>query len=72
MIFEYCEGGDLFDRVVAKTKYAENEAQVVMRNLLQAFQHLHNECNVMHRDVSPENIYLTSSTTTHAERDNLM
>jgi serine/threonine protein kinase len=60
MIFEYCEGGDLFDRVVAKSKYTEEEGRLVMKQLLEALRYLHEEACVMHRDITPENIYLPS------------
>jgi serine/threonine protein kinase len=60
MIFEYCEGGDLFDRVVAKSKYTEEEGRLVMKQLLEALRYLHEEARVMHRDITPENIYLPS------------
>jgi hypothetical protein len=34
MVFEYLEGGELFERIKAKGYYSEKDALNVMRNLL--------------------------------------
>jgi calcium/calmodulin-dependent protein kinase I len=46
-------GGELFDRIVSRGRFTERDAQVVMRGMLRALNHLH-EHGVMHRDVKPE------------------
>jgi hypothetical protein len=55
LVFELCVGGDLFDRIVQKTKYPEVQARRVMRRLLAAVYHLHEEKQIAHRDLKPEN-----------------
>lgn len=57
---ELLHGGDLFDRIVQKGHYAEDDARRVMRRLLNALFYLHERQNVVHRDLKPENILLTS------------
>merc|ERR1712224_983478 len=53
-------GGELFDRIVAKGSFSEAEAATVMRQLLSALADCHRR-GVLHRDVKPENLLLTSS-----------
>lgn len=59
LVMEYALGGELFDRIVAKGKYSEHEASIVMTKLLKAVEYLHNR-NIVHRDIKPENILLAS------------
>mmetsp|Transcript_11300 Transcript_11300/g.20887 ORF Transcript_11300/g.20887 Transcript_11300/m.20887 type:complete len:393 (+) Transcript_11300:476-1654(+) len=56
MLLDLGHGGDLYERLT-QHKYSEDEAKVVMRDLLGAVQHLH-ERNIIHRDIKPENILL--------------
>ena len=58
VVMERCEGGELFDRVIAKGSFSEAEAAKVMRQLLSALADCHSK-GVMHRDVKPENLLLT-------------
>jgi serine/threonine protein kinase len=48
---EFCQGGELFERIVAKTTYNEKEARDVIRMLLSALAFCHNEAKVVHRDL---------------------
>eukprot|EP01040_Poterioochromonas_malhamensis_P002737 gene2737-2914_t len=57
LIMELSFGGDLFDRISSKKRYHENEAKLVMYQLIDAMVYLHN-MNIMHRDLKPENILL--------------
>jgi len=59
MVLELLQGADLFDRIVSKAKYPENEAKVLMRKVIEGVQYLHSK-NIMHRDLKPENILLVS------------
>lgn len=56
LVMELLHGGDLFDRIVQKGKYTEDESRRVMRRLLNAIFYLHEIKNVVHRDLKPENI----------------
>merc|ERR1711881_476800 len=59
MVLELLEGADLFDRIIQKQKYPENEAKVLMARICRGVKHLHDK-NIMHRDLKPENILLAS------------
>lgn len=57
MVTEYCEGGELFERVAYGDPLGEAEKKRYISQLLQAVQHLHGR-NVGHRDISLENVLL--------------
>jgi serine/threonine protein kinase len=57
---EYCEGGELFYRIVNKGYLSEKEARVIITSLLGATLYLH-EKQIVHRDIKPENILLSHS-----------
>lgn len=54
------QGGELFERILAKSSYSEAEARVVVRQLLGTLDFLHS-CGVVHRDIKPENILLATN-----------
>jgi calcium/calmodulin-dependent protein kinase I len=55
---EYCSGGDLFC-AVSRRRLDEAEACDMMRHVLGGLRHIHAH-GVVHRDVKPENILLSS------------
>lgn len=57
IITELCEGGELFDMIVEKGSFNEDEAAWVMKQLLSAVNYIHSN-NICHRDIKPENILL--------------
>lgn len=57
LVTEYCEGGELFERVAYGDPLSEGEKKRYVFQLLQAVQYLHRH-NVGHRDVSLENVLL--------------
>ena len=59
LVLEYCEGGELFDRLVDKGTYSGNDDSAAFKQLLGALEHLHAR-GVVHRDLKPENILLQS------------
>lgn len=61
LITEIVRGGELFDRVVAKSYYSEKEARDVCKILLGALEYCHDQ-SVAHRDLKPENLLLLSGT----------
>lgn len=60
IVMEYCEGGELFQKII--NKYTFNEAQVakIMYQLLSAVAYCHSK-NVIHRDLKPENLLIEGS-----------
>lgn len=59
IVMERAHGGELFDRIVERGNFRESEARLVMRQLLSALADMHRMC-VIHRDVKPENLLLTT------------
>jgi len=60
LVTEFLCGGELFDRVCAKTAYSEADARRLALDLLASVAYLHS-VGVVHRDLKPENILLRSS-----------
>lgn len=54
LVMELCEGGELFDRIVARGHYNERAAASVIRTIMEVVQACHNN-GVIHRDLKPEN-----------------
>ena len=57
IITEFCEGGELFDKVVEKGSFKEDEAATCVKQLISAINYIHLN-NIVHRDLKPENILL--------------
>jgi calcium-dependent protein kinase len=60
-VMEYCEGGELMERVMNEGSFSEHRAAVTMNKLFSAMTYVHLK-GIVHRDVKPENILYTSST----------
>lgn len=54
LVMELCEGGELFDRIVARGHYTERAAAGVVRTIVEIVQLCHKH-GVIHRDLKPEN-----------------
>ncbi|CAA7013655.1 unnamed protein product [Microthlaspi erraticum] len=54
LVMELCEGGELFDRIVARGHYTERAAAAVARTIAEVVMMCHTN-GVMHRDLKPEN-----------------
>ncbi|CAE5964147.1 unnamed protein product [Arabidopsis arenosa] len=54
LVMELCEGGELFDRIVARGHYTERAAATVARTIAEVVRMCHVN-GVMHRDLKPEN-----------------
>lgn len=59
LVLEYLPGGELFDRIVKKKYFFENEARNIILQLVVAMQYCHSR-NVVHRDLKPGNLLLDS------------
>jgi calcium-dependent protein kinase len=55
--FRFCEGGELFDRIIEKKCLNEDEAKLVFLQIMQSINYLHNK-KLSHRDLKPENFLL--------------
>lgn len=66
LITELCTGGELFDRIIAKTKsreghFSEHDAAKLIRDILDAIAYCHDK-QIVHRDLKPENfLYKTEA-----------
>ncbi|CAL9226606.1 unnamed protein product [Arabidopsis halleri] len=59
LIMELCEGGELFDRIIAKGLYSERAAADLCRQMVMVVHSCHS-MGVMHRDLKPENFLFLS------------
>ncbi|MEN2497409.1 MAG: Calcium/calmodulin-dependent protein kinase type II subunit gamma, variant 2 [Marteilia pararefringens] len=64
LVFEYVDGGELFDEIVSKETYSEMDAYKYIIQLFEALKHCHAR-NIIHRDIKPENILLKRLRGTH-------
>lgn len=55
IVMELASGGEMYDRVVAKGRYSEQEARQALKMLLSGLAYLHS-IRVTHRDLKPENL----------------
>ena len=51
---ELATGGELLEKILAENFFSEKKAANLMRKMLSAIQHLH-ENKICHRDLKPEN-----------------
>ncbi|KZV22397.1 calcium-dependent protein kinase [Dorcoceras hygrometricum] len=58
LVMELCEGGELFDRIIAKGHYNERDAASMCRSIVNVV-HICHFMGVMHRDLKPENFLLS-------------
>ncbi|CAD8117798.1 unnamed protein product [Paramecium sonneborni] len=59
IVTEYCQGGELLERIKTITNYNENLAGKYMKQIFSAIQYCHQK-NIVHRDLKPENILFDS------------
>ena len=61
LVFELCEGGELFDRIAEKEngQYSEKEARALVKILLEVMVYVH-DLNVCHRDLKVRCILCTT------------
>jgi calcium-dependent protein kinase len=54
-VIEFCDGGDLYEKLINKSKFNEKESAIIIEQVLSALNHCHYK-NICHRDLKPENI----------------
>ena len=55
IVTDICKGGELFDEVVARGKFTEGDAAMLMKQVLSCINYCHQN-RIVHRDLKPENI----------------
>uniref|UniRef100_A0A0K0DKL1 Protein kinase domain-containing protein n=1 Tax=Angiostrongylus cantonensis TaxID=6313 RepID=A0A0K0DKL1_ANGCA len=56
-ITEYCDGGDLLQKIKKSKRVPEYEAKLIFRQLIEALMYLQ-RCDIVHRDLKCENVFL--------------
>lgn len=59
LVLEYVAGGELYEQIVEKGSFTEDDAAAVLYQVLSATAYLH-ENGIAHRDLKPENILLST------------
>ena len=65
LVTELCTGGELFDRIIAKTQspeghFSEHDAAEIVKHIIDAIRYCHDEKHICHRDLKPENFLFES------------
>lgn len=55
LVLELVTGGELFDQIVARGEYSEQDASGLVRQIISAVAHLHAN-GIAHRDLKPQNL----------------
>jgi calcium-dependent protein kinase len=64
LVMECMGGGELFDRVIEKKRFSEDEASLALRQMLLALNYIHSH-GIVHRDVKLENFIYDSKSSGH-------
>jgi len=61
LVTELVTGGELFDQILEKGSYSEDEARKIARDMLRGIGYLHS-LGIVHRDLKPENLLFSDKT----------
>lgn len=64
IIMELCDGGELFDEIMERSRFAERDAAQLMKGVLSCINYCAKN-NIVHRDLKPENILLEKGKDLH-------
>ena len=56
LMMEYLDGGTLKQYIINNNNISEDDARIIIKQLLKALSYLHYTCDICHRDIKPENI----------------
>ncbi|GAA5833488.1 hypothetical protein JCM11251_003509 [Rhodosporidiobolus azoricus] len=59
LVTDLCQGGELFDRICAKSYFLEEDAAKLVKTVMGAVEYLHGH-GIVHRDIKPENLLYRS------------
>lgn len=59
LVMELMEGGELFDQILEKEFFSENEAREACKAIIEAIDYCHAQ-GIVHRDIKPENLLLSN------------
>lgn len=59
LVSEYCQGGELFERIRQHKKFSENLIAQYIKQIISAISYCHKH-GIVHRDLKPENILFDS------------
>lgn len=57
MVMEFCPGNELFDVILARKYFKEEDAKPIFAQIARALHYLHS-LSIIHRDIKPENILI--------------
>jgi calcium/calmodulin-dependent protein kinase I len=57
LVMDLCTGGELFDRIIDKGSFYEEDAAKIVKSVIEVVWFLHSQ-DIVHRDIKPENILL--------------
>jgi len=60
LVMELATGGELFDQIINKGVYSEQDAAFIIQQILEAISYMHGN-GICHRDLKPENLLVTGS-----------
>ena len=55
LVLEFCPAGELFYHLSRQKKFSEEDARVIIAEIILAIEHLHDH-DIMYRDLKPENV----------------
>lgn len=59
LIFEICEGGELFDRIIERGYFSEMSAITIFKQIMKSLDYCH-KSGICHRDLKPENFLFSN------------
>eukprot|EP01084_Bolivina_argentea_P305729 528184_1 len=62
IVMEECRGGELFQRIVERGQYGEEDAAKVIKQILEGLAYMHEENQIVHCDLKPDNILFLDKT----------